>query len=84
MAPVTAAHIFRLLALGAYTGNHVFRVDRGFVAQVAEVTSGRSADWPPLTSKQNVRALRGARCQGGGQPPAVSTPCALKPAAAQP
>lgn len=31
---MTAAHIFRLLTLGAYTGNHFFRVDKGFVAQV--------------------------------------------------
>lgn len=42
VAPVTAAHIFRLCALGAYTGNHVFRVDRGFVAQVADVLGGRN------------------------------------------
>jgi hypothetical protein len=79
VAPVTAQHIFKLVTLGAYNGNHIFRVDKGcaqginpgqlgaphatlssgrdasahtpclktctfrrFVAQVAEVTSGRS------------------------------------------
>ena len=33
-APLTAAHILKLCSLGAYAGNHFFRVDKGFVAQV--------------------------------------------------
>mmetsp|Transcript_408 Transcript_408/g.1113 ORF Transcript_408/g.1113 Transcript_408/m.1113 type:complete len:252 (-) Transcript_408:93-848(-) len=37
VAPVTAAHIFELVALGLYTSNHIFRVDKGFVAQTADV-----------------------------------------------
>jgi hypothetical protein len=36
VAPITAQHIFKLLVLGAYTGNHFFRVDKGFVAQVGQ------------------------------------------------
>lgn len=46
VAPVTAAHIFKLCTLGGYTSNHFFRVDKGFVAQTAAVNSGR-------TRKQN-------------------------------
>jgi cyclophilin family peptidyl-prolyl cis-trans isomerase len=42
VAPVTVQHIFKLVALGAYTGNHIFRVDKGFVAQVADVVGGRN------------------------------------------
>mmetsp|Transcript_65402 Transcript_65402/g.206693 ORF Transcript_65402/g.206693 Transcript_65402/m.206693 type:complete len:174 (-) Transcript_65402:209-730(-) len=29
--------------LGAYTTNHIFRVDKGFVAQIADVNGGRTA-----------------------------------------
>lgn len=47
-APVSAHHIRRLGELGAYNTNHFFRVDKGFVAQTADVASGRTA----LMSKQ--------------------------------
>ena len=43
IAPQTVKNIRRLAALGAYTTNHFFRVDAGFVAQVADVRGGRSA-----------------------------------------
>ena len=33
VAPITAQHIFKLVSLGAYTGNHFFRVDKGWVAE---------------------------------------------------
>merc|ERR1712070_945956 len=36
-APVTVAHIFKLFEMGCYDTNHIFRVDRGFVAQVQSV-----------------------------------------------
>ena len=36
-APVTVAHILKLFRLGCYDTNHVFRVDKGFVAQVQSV-----------------------------------------------
>jgi cyclophilin family peptidyl-prolyl cis-trans isomerase len=36
-APVTVAHIVNLFRMGCYDTNHVFRVDKGFVAQVQSV-----------------------------------------------
>eukprot|EP00879_Flechtneria_rotunda_P022750 GHRR01024027.1.p1 GENE.GHRR01024027.1~~GHRR01024027.1.p1 ORF type:complete len:157 (+),score=25.08 GHRR01024027.1:181-651(+) len=53
VAPVTVQHIFQLITLGGYTGNHIFRVDKGFVAQVADVNGGRTY---PLDSKQQAEA----------------------------
>jgi cyclophilin family peptidyl-prolyl cis-trans isomerase len=46
-------HIFKLVALGAYTGNHIFRVDKGFVAQVADVVGGRNL---AMDAQQQVSA----------------------------
>ncbi|KAK9935174.1 hypothetical protein M0R45_022286 [Rubus argutus] len=43
VAPKTVDHIFKLVRLGCYNTNHFFRVDKGFVAQVADVVGGRSA-----------------------------------------
>lgn len=43
VAPKTVDHIFKLVRLGCYNTNHFFRVDKGFVAQVADVVAGRSA-----------------------------------------
>ncbi|TYI93637.1 hypothetical protein E1A91_D02G148900v1 [Gossypium mustelinum] len=45
--------IFKLVRLGCYNTNHFFRVDRGFVAQVADVASGRSA---PMNEEQRKEA----------------------------
>eukprot|EP00931_Biecheleriopsis_adriatica_P121342 TRINITY_DN96424_c0_g1_i1.p1 TRINITY_DN96424_c0_g1~~TRINITY_DN96424_c0_g1_i1.p1 ORF type:complete len:310 (+),score=38.88 TRINITY_DN96424_c0_g1_i1:83-1012(+) len=36
-APITVKHILRLFRLGCYDTDHIFRVDRGFVAQVQSV-----------------------------------------------
>lgn len=36
-APVTVAHILQLFRLGCYDTNHIFRVDKGFVAQIQSV-----------------------------------------------
>uniref|UniRef100_A0A7S2NR53 Peptidylprolyl isomerase n=1 Tax=Haptolina brevifila TaxID=156173 RepID=A0A7S2NR53_9EUKA len=44
-APVTVAHITKLFRLGCYDTNHIFRVDRGFVAQIQSV-SGASVTKP--------------------------------------
>lgn len=55
VAPVTAQHIFALAAQGAYQGNHIFRVDKGFVAQVAAVVGGRTA---ALNPEQKAKADR--------------------------
>lgn len=49
VAPKTVEHITKLVQLGAYNSNHFFRVDKGFVAQVADVVSGREA---PLNAEQ--------------------------------
>ncbi|KAJ1625879.1 cyclophilin-like domain-containing protein [Pavlovales sp. CCMP2436] len=39
-APATVKHIVELFRLGCYDTNHIFRVDRGFVAQVQSVYQG--------------------------------------------
>lgn len=51
VAPKTVAHIMKLVRLGAYNTNHFFRVDKGFVAQVADVIGGREA---PLNAEQRA------------------------------
>jgi cyclophilin family peptidyl-prolyl cis-trans isomerase len=57
VAPVTAAHIFKLVTLGAYTTNHIFRVDKGFVAQVADVAGGRTAPSNHLQRDQAAKTV---------------------------
>eukprot|EP00249_Psilotum_nudum_P025320 c29676_g1_i1 orf=83-943(+) len=49
VAPKTVEHIMNLVQLGAYNSNHFFRVDKGFVAQVADVVAGREV---PLNAEQ--------------------------------
>jgi len=39
-APVTVAHILDLFKNGCYDTNHIFRVDKGFVAQIQSVYQG--------------------------------------------
>ena len=39
-APVTVEHILKLFRLGCYDSDHIFRVDKGFVAQVQSVYQG--------------------------------------------
>ncbi|KAL2484619.1 Peptidyl-prolyl cis-trans isomerase CYP23 [Abeliophyllum distichum] len=53
VAPKTVEHIFKLVRLGCYNTNHFFRVDKGFVAQVADVIGGRSA---PMNAVQKLEA----------------------------
>ncbi|KAL6513886.1 cytochrome P450 monooxygenase 23 [Orobanche hederae] len=53
VAPKTVEHIFKLVRLGCYNTNHFFRVDRGFVAQVADVAGGRTA---PMNEVQKLEA----------------------------
>jgi cyclophilin family peptidyl-prolyl cis-trans isomerase len=48
VAPKTASHIMKLFQLGCYNSNHFFRVDRGFVAQTADVVSGRLVPLSPI------------------------------------
>ncbi|TYK22164.1 peptidyl-prolyl cis-trans isomerase CYP23 isoform X1 [Cucumis melo var. makuwa] len=53
VAPKTVDHIFKLVRLGCYNTNHFFRVDKGFVAQVADVVGGRLA---PMNEEQKMEA----------------------------
>uniref|UniRef100_A0A7C9DT77 Peptidyl-prolyl cis-trans isomerase n=1 Tax=Opuntia streptacantha TaxID=393608 RepID=A0A7C9DT77_OPUST len=53
VAPKTVEHIFKLVRLGCYNTNHFFRVDKGFVAQVADVVGGRTA---PMNAEQRKEA----------------------------
>nr|AAV88079.1 putative cyclophilin type peptidyl-prolyl cis-trans isomerase [Ipomoea batatas] len=53
VAPRTVEHIFKLVRLGCYNTNHFFRVDKGFVAQVADVVGGRTV---PMNEEQRVEA----------------------------
>lgn len=53
VAPKTVEHIFKLVRLGCYNTNHFFRVDKGFVAQVADVVGGRTA---PMNAEQGEEA----------------------------
>ncbi|KAL0698918.1 hypothetical protein Bca4012_055040 [Brassica carinata] len=55
VAPITVNHIFKLVRLGGYNTNHFFRVDKGFVAQVADVPNGRSA---PMNEEQKKVAYK--------------------------
>ncbi|KAJ8773724.1 hypothetical protein K2173_006374 [Erythroxylum novogranatense] len=55
VAPKTVEHIYKLVRLGCYNTNHFFRVDKGFVAQVADVVSGRSA---PMNEEQRKEAVK--------------------------
>ena len=43
VAPVTVQHILRLVQMGGYNTNEIFRVDKGFVCQVQGVDGGRRA-----------------------------------------
>lgn len=55
VAPQTVDHIFKLVRLGCYNTNHFFRVDKGFVAQVADVVGGRTA---PMNDEQRLEAQK--------------------------
>jgi len=59
VAPETVAHILKLGRLGAYNTNHFFRVDKGFVAQVADVLGGRSAPLSPRQREEGSKAVPG-------------------------
>ena len=53
VAPVTSQHILKLAKLGAYNTVSFFRVDKGFVAQTADVVYGR-LQTAPLDGRQMV------------------------------
>ncbi|KAH1264532.1 Peptidyl-prolyl cis-trans isomerase CYP23 [Glycine max] len=55
VASKTVDHIFKLVRLGGYNTNHFFRVDKGFVAQVADVANERST---PVNEEQRREAVK--------------------------
>ncbi|KAG1675410.1 hypothetical protein FOA52_012329 [Chlamydomonas sp. UWO 241] len=55
VAPVTTTHVFEMVAMGVYTTNQFFRVDKNFVAQTSEAASGRLI---PLNAEQSVLAAK--------------------------
>lgn len=57
IAPKTVNHILKLFQLGAYNTNHVFRVDAGFVAQVASIALGRTAPMNTAIEKEEARTV---------------------------
>ncbi|KAH7285317.1 hypothetical protein KP509_33G022100 [Ceratopteris richardii] len=59
VAPKTVDHITKLVKLGAYNTNHFFRVDRGFVAQVADVVGGREVPLNPEQRREGDKTIVG-------------------------
>jgi cyclophilin family peptidyl-prolyl cis-trans isomerase len=58
-ARATAAHVLRLFELGLYDTNHFFRVDAGFVAQIADCASGRRAAMSATQRDAAMATVRG-------------------------
>ena len=52
VAPITVKHIIKLFQLGCYNTNHFFRVDKGFVAQVADVAHSRLVPLSPMQQRE--------------------------------
>lgn len=59
VAPQTVEHIYKLVRLGCYNTNHFFRVDKGFVAQVADVAGGRTAPMNEEQKEEAVKTIKG-------------------------
>ncbi|XP_050203900.1 peptidyl-prolyl cis-trans isomerase CYP23 isoform X2 [Mercurialis annua] len=59
VAPKTVEHIYKLVRLGCYNTNHFFRVDKGFVAQVADVVGGRSAPMNEVQRREAEKTVIG-------------------------
>lgn len=57
IAPVTVAHILKLFQLGAYNTNHIFRVHKGFVLQVASISNGRLASMNTIMKKEEAKTM---------------------------
>lgn len=55
-APVTVAHITKLFRMGCYDTNHIFRVDKGFVAQIQSVDA--SSVQRPLSEECKTEAAK--------------------------
>lgn len=55
-APVTVDHITKLFRMGCYDTNHVFRVDKGFVAQIQSVDA--TSVQKPLSDECKAEAAK--------------------------
>jgi len=55
-APVTVAHITKLFRLRCFDTNHIFRVDKGFVAQIQSVN--QQSVTSPLSPECNAEAAK--------------------------
>ncbi|KAL1499036.1 hypothetical protein AB1Y20_013552 [Prymnesium parvum] len=55
-APITVKHILSLFRLGCYDTNHIFRVDKGFVAQIQSVSE--SSVTVPLSDECKREAVK--------------------------
>ena len=64
VAPKTVTHILRLFDLGAYNTDHFFRVDKGFVAQLADVKSEGSLRFA-LDARQLAEASKTVPLEAG-------------------
>lgn len=51
VAPITVKYIIKLFQLGCYNTNYFFRVDKGFVAQIADVVNGRLVPLSPMQKR---------------------------------
>eukprot|EP01061_Rhynchopus_euleeides_P023237 TRINITY_DN37899_c0_g1_i1.p1 TRINITY_DN37899_c0_g1~~TRINITY_DN37899_c0_g1_i1.p1 ORF type:complete len:291 (+),score=114.48 TRINITY_DN37899_c0_g1_i1:46-873(+) len=56
--PLTAAHMLECFRMGLFDSNHVFRVDKGFVAQVADALGGRRL---PMNATQTELAKKNVK-----------------------
>ena len=59
VAPLTIAHVREMLKLGMYATNHVFRIDKGFVAQIADVKGGRRAAMNTAQTRLAEKTVKG-------------------------
>jgi cyclophilin family peptidyl-prolyl cis-trans isomerase len=64
-ASATAEHILKAFALGLYDTNHIFRVDKNFVAQVADCSTNRRV--PGMTEEQKAHADKKIKGEHVGQ-----------------
>ena len=62
VAPRTTAHILRVFQLGLYNTNHFFRIDAGFVAQLADAGTGGRL---PLDARQRAAAEASVPLEAG-------------------
>eukprot|EP01060_Flectonema_neradi_P024536 TRINITY_DN3347_c1_g1_i1.p1 TRINITY_DN3347_c1_g1~~TRINITY_DN3347_c1_g1_i1.p1 ORF type:complete len:251 (+),score=30.93 TRINITY_DN3347_c1_g1_i1:62-814(+) len=58
-APLTSKHMLECFKMGLFDSNHVFRVDKGFVAQVADAGNGRRAHMNPMQQRVAAKRVKG-------------------------